>query len=147
MADTIEQKQTEQPHQPDRHMDWFLQQLVQFANDQAMSLGITLNVGGVIVSGTLIGGKRYFEGFANDFGEGLGKSELVDMVKQHFQQHGKIYDRPADETSGFDPSFIHLEGAKFFSPGDQPIPSNRGMFWRGKISSIDGFILGSLAAQ
>lgn len=45
-------------------LDWFLQSLVNMANTDSLQIGITLQVSGLLVSGVLVGGKAYFEGFA-----------------------------------------------------------------------------------
>ena len=151
MTDNNQKNQPEPVSTAERNIDWFLQQLVEFANSQMMTFGITLNVGGILVSGTLVGGKRFFEGFAQDFADGfertLGKTEGAAKIKEYLVQYGKIYERPADDPNVSDPTYIHLENAKFFSPAGQPIPTNRGMLWRGKIVAVDGFILGSLSAE
>jgi hypothetical protein len=45
------------------------------------------------------------------------------------------------------PNYIHLKEAKFFLPSGagKPIPANQGVWWRGRLSEVSGFILGSLA--
>ncbi|EHF5019428.1 hypothetical protein AA629_004500, partial [Enterobacter hormaechei] len=50
--------------------DWFLQMLVGMAND-GMGIGLSLNVGGLIISGTLCGGKEYFYEFGKQLGDGM----------------------------------------------------------------------------
>jgi hypothetical protein len=46
--------------QPDG-VDWFLANQVHLANRFGVEQGITLNVGGVLISGTLINGRNYFK--------------------------------------------------------------------------------------
>ena len=55
------------PLPPDAQQDWLLQSLVNMANVSELEIGITLQVSGLLVSGILVGGKKYFEGFAEDF--------------------------------------------------------------------------------
>lgn len=50
--------------------DWFLQFLVSIVNKSDASFPITLFVGGLLVSGQLVGGKKFFEGFGAAFGGG-----------------------------------------------------------------------------
>ncbi|MFL1806044.1 gas vesicle accessory protein GvpU [Plesiomonas shigelloides] len=123
--------------------DWFLQSLVNMANGGVLSFGITLNVGGFLVSGELIGGKAYFEGFGSDFASGLSDSSIADQVKASFAQHGEIYSSNENPSP---PAYIHLKDARFFNSNGNPIPGNRGVWWRGRISEVDGFSLGSLSA-
>lgn len=124
--------------------DWFLQKLVNMVNYGKWSFGITLNVGGFLVSGNLIGGKEYFEGFSDEFAGALKGLDGADEVKNVLSKNGDIY------TSGEDmslPSYVHIKGARFFNTNGNPIPGNRGVWWRGRISEVDGFSLGSLSSD
>jgi hypothetical protein len=44
--------------------DWLLQHLVALVTDGPLEMGITLQVGGLLVSGKLVSGARYFEAAA-----------------------------------------------------------------------------------
>jgi len=123
--------------------DWFLQTLVNFVNLGDFNFGITLNVGGFLVSGQLIGGKEYFEGFASDFASAITDSEAAEDVRATFAKNGDIYS--SEEGDAPPPSYIHIKDARFFNTNGDPIPSNRGVWWRGRISQVDGFSLGSLS--
>lgn len=125
--------------------DWFLQSLVSIVNSGGFSFGVTLNVGGFLVSGQLIGGKEYFEGFGGDFSGSFQDAETAESVKASFAQYGDIYS--SDKEPPPPPSYIHIKEAKFFNTNGNPIPGNRGVWWRGRISQIDGFSLGSLSAE
>jgi hypothetical protein len=123
--------------------DWFLQNLVNMANSNGLNFGITLNVGGFLVSGQLVGGKEYFEGFGSDFASPFGDSEAAEDIRASFAQHGDIYSSGDEAVPP--PSYIHIKEAKFFNTNGNPIPGNKGVWWRGRISQIDGFSLGSLS--
>lgn len=125
--------------------DWFLQHLVNIANKDQFGFGITLNVGGMLVSGLLTSGKQYFEGFGTDFATIFEDNKDAEEVRKTFNKHGEIYDTEASKTNP--PSYIHLKNAKFFNTQGKPIPSNRGVWWRGRITEIHGFSLGSLNAE
>jgi hypothetical protein len=68
--------------QIDASADWFLQLLVKIVNGKDdMAFPITLNVSGIIISGELVSGHRYFEGFAKDFKEGfLAVAQKMEMI-------------------------------------------------------------------
>src|SRR5918993_1449756 len=85
--------------------DWFLQFLVDRVNGTTTEIGITLQVGGLLVSGMLVSGDKY---------------------KQRPESES------TKESEG-PPFYIHLKNAKFYSPGASPIPAN-GVWWRGRIS-------------
>ena len=70
--------------------DWFLQDLIEIVNSGKMSFDVTLTVGGFLVSGTLVGGKEYFEGFGEEFSFGLS-GEAAKKVKAAFAKNGNVY--------------------------------------------------------
>ena len=131
--------------------DWFLQRLVNIVNSGGVNFGITLNVSGFLVSGNLIGGKEYFEGCSADFASGLASGESAGIVKKTIAEFiasgGDIYTSDEDEKRQISPSYVHLRNAKFYNTNGNPIPSNRGVLWRGRISEVSGFALGSLSAE
>jgi hypothetical protein len=125
-----------------RDNDWFLQSFVNLANYKALEFSITLNVGGFLISGNLIGGKKYFDKFAAEFSGAYEDKHEAEVIKNALSKHGEIYLSDEDEIPP--PVFIHLEDARFFSTHGKPIPNNNGVLWRGQISKVDGFILGGL---
>lgn len=88
-------------------------------------INIILNVHGMIVSGELVSYKTYVNGFIPS------KTEAE-----------------PDETpaASEDRNYIHLRNVKFYLSAGNPIPSNESkeIFWRGKLSSVDGFSLAKL---
>jgi hypothetical protein len=122
-------------------------------------MGITLSVGGLVVSGLLISGKKYFEEMANELRQSPGPADQAGVRQSLSDYYGNfgtlIYKQSEDEeqadTQGATmkrlPVFIHLSGAKFFHNSGQPMPSNRGLRWRGRISAVDGFSLGEFSAS
>jgi hypothetical protein len=80
-----------------------------------------------------------------------------DFVAQ-FDEVIALYPAPIDEGAASDapgeggepvpprplPGFIHLRNARFLA-GDQMVPTNRPVLWRGRITAVDGFFLGSLS--
>ncbi|MBU9227474.1 gas vesicle protein [Burkholderia multivorans] len=127
--------------------DWFLQELVRMVNCSDTTIGITLFVGGVLISGLLIGGKHYFEGFASTFADGIEDPDTATFYKNEFGQHANVFVEP-DGTYKQDlklPHFIHLKDARTFHPSGNPIPGKGGTWWRGRIREVDGFTLGKLS--
>jgi hypothetical protein len=141
--------------------DWFLQTLVDMANNASkegsIEFPITLQVGGLLVSGHLTSGRNFFEGLADDLKSGLDqipgweKAGNEDIVAP-FRQLGKhMYETPEQEST--DPKdtikksieFIHLRNARIMHPGGSPVPNNRPVWWRGRLEAVDAFFLGGLA--
>lgn len=144
MADDVEQTR---PNPDYSAPDWFLQSLVDMANKTGVEYGITLQVSGFLVSGTLVGGRKYFEGFADEFAGAIADEADAQAAREGFARFGSVYDveegdNPSDKPP---PSFIHLRGARFFHPGGTAVPTNNGVWWRGRLSDVAGFVLGSLS--
>jgi hypothetical protein len=94
-------------------------------SDEDKYIDIILNVHGMIVSGELVSYKTYVDGF----------------VRQ------KTDDEQEETTvKSDDRNYIHLRNVKFYLSAGNPIPANdsKEIFWRGKLSSIDGFSLARL---
>lgn len=133
-------KETKARKQMMGSVDWLLQSLIGLVDTcDAMGIRIVLNVGGLLVSGELIGIKRYLEGFGEDL---VNESKTT---KKLFKDLGdKIYSdlkkKPRQDLEKI--HFIHLRNAKFYYPGQQPIPTNQGIWWRGRVEAIDAFSLG-----
>ena len=131
--------------------DWFLQGLVSIVNKSPeISIGITLHVDGFLVSGHLVSGKRYFEGFAQEFGGRVPgvKNDPEKQIEKAVAQLGKsFYGDEAEKSGGRPVHYIHLEGARMFHPGGEAIPADRGIWWRGRLTCVAGFSLGLLHAK
>jgi len=131
-----------------RSTDWFLQKLVSLANTMGLSFGVTLFVEGVMISGMLVSGKRYFEAFADEFSSNYpGDDEAKEEVRGGIASHTAIYAGDDSDNEPPPPQYIHLVDARCFAPGGQPIPTNRGVLWRGRINAVSGFNLGTLMTE
>ncbi|MFG3422898.1 hypothetical protein ACGFZ2_29280, partial [Micromonospora sp. NPDC048063] len=109
-----------------------------------ITLGITLTVRGVVVTGTLIGRDEWAEGMAEllksagENGELLG-SRILDVFRK------LDLNRTRDENS--EPySYIHLKDARYVAGhGLLPSPGSRvPVYWRGRLSEVSGWSLGTL---
>jgi hypothetical protein len=127
--------------------DWFLQRLVGFANYWGIEASITLQVSGMLVSGTLISGAKYFEEFAAQFAGGFkNNAELSEPFHELISSYKKIYAvAPEEVIDQSPPNYVHLRNAQFYQPGQKPLPANQGVLWRGRVAEIGGFNLGSFS--
>jgi hypothetical protein len=70
------------------------------------------------------------------------------MAEKHREQVGDATAENFDFESAFAadyiPTYIHLRGARFFSPSGQSVPGNEGFFWRGRLDAVDGWSIGVL---
>lgn len=120
--------------------DYLLQEMVALA-EQGIEFAVTLNVSGAIVSGKLVGGKKYYEALNDLFRQG-GGDDVATILAERFAPYVAIYDTPPFDRPA--PAYIHLTDARGWSPrGDSTPP----VLWRGKIASVSGFSLGYLEAK
>jgi hypothetical protein len=100
-------------------------------------LGITLNVGGILISGDLISHKTYIE---NDV--------ILNKVKELLNNQQPSATTPEQEVDASNVLYIHLKNAKFFQPGQPGIPTKgEGFLWRGRLDCVDGFALGKIGFE
>lgn len=130
--------------------DWFLRMVVKIVTEIDIGIPITCSVGGLLVSGELVSGQQYFEDFGKDLTKGFINSgiDIGNGIAEVLKKMGdSVYKNTSkeEETEPSEPSYIHLKNVKFFHPAGQPIPSNQGSWWRGRLQAVDGFVLGSLS--
>lgn len=125
-----------------RQTDWLLQWLVKFSNNVGVTIGITLSIGGTLVSGELVSHKIYFDQFSEDFSSAFKKYEGVDTeeLKVGIQNFNR---EPAEDQPQPALQYLHLKNARVYTSSATPV-IGKGQLWRGKISSVDGFTLGSI---
>jgi hypothetical protein len=124
------------------NVDWYLQTLVSMANEHGVEMGITLTLGGTVVTGQLIGGKTYFETFAEVFGNAWSEDEQARKeMRATMARPAEMYGPKKADSAG--PSFIHLKNAKIRTPDGCSMP-DQGVLWRGRLSEVSGFFLGIL---
>ena len=126
-----------------RQTDWLLQWLVTFSGQTSTSIGVTLTVGGSLISGELISHAAYFQSLAEDFSgafkkfEGVDADQVKSMILAFDQKVSPEVKIPA-------PQYLHLRNARVFAGSTGAITSS-GNLWRGKITSVEGFTLGAIA--
>lgn len=139
--------------------DYFLQNLVSIQNNFGFEFGLTVTVGGLVVSGTAITGKAYLETMAGliknlisgDYqvigeaqaekllNESLGYQSLWDHLKN--EDENKTGEKFKGIRSA-DVFYLHMKDVIFYHSNEMKIPKDA--LWRCKISAIDSFMLGSL---
>jgi hypothetical protein len=127
------------------HVDWFLRELINMVNWGRVSLPVTFSVGGLLITGELVSGQQYFDSFAEDFKIGADiDSEEAETARVRFSEilrrFGTLY--PSKHTEG--EPFLHLRNARIIQTG---IAQPSGVWWRGRLDAVDGFILGTLTAE
>ena len=95
---------------------------------------VTLVVGGFLISGTAVSAKRYFMHNA--------VSAMAGMMEQVKNEASR---REANRAETIKKTYIHLKDARYYTPGQNPIPSNMGVFCRISLDAIAGFSFGRLS--
>ncbi len=118
--------------------------IVHFANNDIMSISITLTVKGVVVAGRLVGYKRYYDGIIKSLsnakvitdGSDVISPKSKDKIVELFEEMKDIATQEKDELT-----FIHLENAVVLndSSGNLLYPN----YWRLRIDSVDGYMIGA----
>jgi hypothetical protein len=114
------------------------------ANKNRFELEVTLNVGGFLISGTLAGAKQYFADFGTDLAASFDKGKSSEEIKTTFRMIGDECACMSHSEQTDAPSYIHLKNASFFDAQGNAIQGKSGVWWRGRISMVQGFFPGPL---
>lgn len=111
------------------------------------SIGVTLSSGGLLVSGDLVGAAAFGEAFREGLIAGAPSDAWASGLRGVFDEAA---DAAAPVESEAEPPpeqevlYIHLRDVTFWSPGGGSMRTGAGVWWRAKLSSVDGFSLGAL---
>lgn len=129
--------------------DAILYTLISLVNNEeyGVELGVTVSVKGTVISGLLVGYDKYLKGIEETFN--IPGNEAAQSIGKVFgllsEQLHEDTDEQENEEDKSEPQFIHLKDAIIFN-SNLPINS-QGVWWRGKLSSIDGFSFGNFESN
>lgn len=103
------------------------------ATDGRVDSPIILNVGGMIVSGRIISAREF-----------MLSDPLTNAILEEAEKLNPSSEGIADISLNDGPNYIHLSGARFFTPGLKPAPANDNIYWRGRIADVSGFSFGRI---
>lgn len=123
--------------------DFLLGMLVRRVEQSDFRTDITLTIGGMIMMGDMISEEQFCEGIAEDVPAEhqeyfRGLPDLFDELATEFAGDGE---EPHDLRDDMRDSVVHLTNVRIFQEGEYH--QFRRTFWRGKISTVDGFWLGT----
>ncbi len=132
-------------------VDPMLKTFVRFAEEQDLSLGVTLTIHGLLISGNIISYQKYLEGIAQGFESATGNQEIGQILAESFrnasQGYMEIQKKEAEALEGLlYPRYINLSDARFIF-GNSIVPTEKGVYWRGRLEEVDGFSLGAMSAS
>ena len=148
MADKNQEQDKVLPEpNPNTLPDWYLQTLVKVINNNDAELPITLFIGGLVVSGFIVSGQKYFEGVGTQLMQAF---EEPDDTSKEFVKAltlpGDSYKKIKEDPEAPLPVYVHLREARIFTSGQEPMPQE-GAWWRGRLISVDGFHFGLLGVR
>lgn len=127
--------------------DWHLRHFVEIANNTNSEIGITVAVGGTLITGTLISLSAYFQRFADRFASAFPPDEDVESMRESMLELGR---RVAARSERYDedrrppPSVLHLDNARVVSATGF-LPTTGGSLWRVRLDTIGAWTLGEFS--
>lgn len=118
------------------NQDSMLENFVYLAEKHHLELGITLNVSGTVITGTLTSFENYLKGNADIFRN--KQSDLANEMANTFERSASDVRNDLEAGKEIPIEKIHLKNVKIFD-GNNTYSFD---FWRTKISSVDGFGIG-----
>lgn len=122
-------------------IDPHLQLLVSICTNYENEIHVTLTVGGIIISGSISSGAKYMK----HLGDSLSGGDSESPLSKVYERQSQSFNEEQIEIGKF--HYIHLKDAKFFATNGKSIPSSDGVWWRGKISDVQGFSLGKITVS
>ena len=117
--------------------DGILELIVKFSeNENPLETGITLITDGFLVSGFIVSKDKYMK-------HNVLTSSIEEGLKEAISKEQPQSPEPEDDGER---NFIHLRDARYFTPGQPPIPGNEAVYCRIRLEKISGFSLGVLGA-
>ena len=107
--------------EPPPELDHFLRFLVTIVDKADFEVGVTLNVGGLPISGPLVGYAKYVEGIVSQSRAAGGSKEANAFLEEAFKRYAEVFnsdeggDDPASQLDMGTP-YVHLGEARFFTP-------------------------------
>ncbi|AFZ17068.1 gas vesicle accessory protein GvpU [Allocoleopsis franciscana] len=123
-------------------VDLMLETFVSLAEVQDISLGVTLTIHGLLISGNIISFQKYLEGIAQGFESATGNQKIGQIIAESYRNASQEYSKVRREQEELPPrQYIHLSDARFRF-GDSVVSPGTGVYWRGRLDEVDGFFLG-----
>jgi hypothetical protein len=128
--------------------DPLLVDLVRLADTLNVEHGISLTIGGSLLTGTLISAYRFFEaqaafamagsvlGSKDPEAAGAYKQKMVDFYKARME---KVEPAFLSGIADYGPPFIHVHNARWI--GNDGMFVGEARFWRGRLAEVSGFAI------
>lgn len=130
--------------------DWFLEFLTRLANSTGVEWPITLNVRGLVVTGLVVSAEKYFEAIAKTVTPPITADPETVKASEAFRSYlegvaeesAEAFKKEEEEEVTIE--YINLKDAQLLI-GPDFVPTDNKVWWRGKLSAVDGYIIGTLS--
>lgn len=131
---------------PDNLLEWF----VRIVNDYELEIGMTLLIGGSMVTGQLISGRKYLKRIGDQVNAAMGVQAetplFQDWIDRYYgEPRSDGGDESDQEREPIITTYVHMAGVRIRQGSQEILSSAAGTLWRGRLSCVDGFILGELS--
>jgi hypothetical protein len=133
--------------------DEVLRYLVQKTEETSVGVDLSLSMDGLIIVGTLVRSKLYYDYMSTIFEPSTDKSAKTtitgyssdktetEMWNRYAQDYKEFMTQMRKKEDGM-PKYIHLHNLEIYQ--SFPAEPIRTLYWRGKLASIDGFFVGRM---
>jgi hypothetical protein len=127
--------------------NWFLPNFMAVTNRIGLRPTVTLNVGGLLISGELIDARTYFTELTtvtNEELEDVISQDALNQLNALFAAFRERADHPGNapgQSASHEPTHLHLRNARVYQPGGAAAPAAGGVSWRVRLDAVDGFSL------
>ena len=126
----------------DRTSDEVLRVLARLAQESGVEMGITVAVGGGVVSGVLIAREKWLDKYVLAYSTSSEEGqEVARRLRDAFQQEDLV----GSEETPFRYHYLHLQDAQLVH-GSTGLPADRGGFWRVRLDAVTEWSPGTLRA-
>jgi hypothetical protein len=126
----------------DRTSDEVLRVLARLAQEDGVEMGITVAVGGGLVSGVLIAREKWLDKYVLAYS--TSDKDGQEFARQLRAAFGED-DLPESDDSPFRYHYLHLQDAQVVH-GSTGLPVDRAGFWRVRLDAVTGWSPGALRA-
>jgi hypothetical protein len=111
--------------------------------ERGVQLPVTLQMGGALVSGHLVGVREYAVGIEAEVVRAASEASMEGAESLRGKAARVLGEQP--DLSGLDdytPSHIHLRNVTVWTPGGAATAQMQAPWWRGRLAAVEAFVLG-----
>lgn len=133
--------------------NWFLPNFMAVTNRVGLRPTVTLNVGGLLISGELIDAQTYFSDLSTvtneELKDVLSQDALnqLDALFEAFRERAEHPGNAPGQSASHEPRHLYLRNARVYQPGGSSAPAAGGVSWRVRLDAVDGFSLDMPASR